>query len=252
MKNMVIRQIAKKFLRRVLGEMHIGKRTRKMHVLRAIKKLNANGKVMLDAGFGGADYIFILAQKYPHSIIEGIELNRAAYENCNQRNSLLRFPNVRFIHQDLCEPFGNSKYDFILSVDVMEHIEKDDKVLKNMFLALRSGGQLLLHVPLVENHIFKKIREMPRQPDHVRDGYKEEDLLKKLKYSGFVIKEKTYTFARYRGALAWEIWKLFSQKNILVQLMLHPFLVFWSWLDGVAVNKNGGGILVWAKKCIQT
>jgi len=89
---------------------------------------------------------------------------------------------------------------------------------------------------------------MPRQPDHVRDGYKEEDLLKKLKHSGVVIKEKKYTFARYRGALAWEVWKLFSQKNILIQIALHPFLVFWSWTDGVVANKSGGGILVWAEK----
>lgn len=222
-----------------------------MHVLRAIKTLNANGKVILDAGCGGGDYTFTLAQKCPDSIIEGIELNRATYEDCSKLNLSLRLSNVHFIHQDLCEPFGTYRYHLILSVDVLEHIEEDVKVLRNMFLALRSGGQLLLHVPLVEKHIFKKIREMPRQPDHVRDGYKEEDLIKKLQDSGFVIKEKRYTFARYRGALAWEIWKLFSQKNTLIQLMLHPFLVFLSWLDGVAVNKNGGsGMLVYAKKPI--
>lgn len=250
MNNKVIRQIAKYLIRQTMGDMHIGSRTRKMHVLREIKRFLVNSKLILDAGCGGGDYVFILAQKYPHANIEGIEIDHINYENCNQRKSLLEIPNVTFIHQDLCEPFGNEKYDLIYSVDVLEHIEEDDVVLKNMFLALRSGGQLLLHVPLVEKHIFKKIREIPRQPDHVRDGYKEEGLLKKIKDSGFVIKEKRYTFARYRGALAWEIWKLFSQKNILIQLMLHPFLVFWSWLDGVAVNKSGGGILVLAEKCI--
>jgi SAM-dependent methyltransferase len=249
--NVSAKQISKDVLKHIAGEMHIGQRTRKMHLLRALKRLNANGKIILDAGCGGGDYAFVLAQKYPHSVVKGIELNQIAYESCKQKNSLLELPNVTFIHRDLCEPFGNSKYHLILSVDVMEHIEDDDKVLENMFLALRAGGQLLLHVPLVEKHIFKKIREMPRQPDHVRDGYEEKDLLKKLKDNGFIIIEKRYTFARYRGALAWEIWKLFSQKNILIQLVLHPFVVFLSWMDGVAVNKKGGGILILTQKCVD-
>ena len=235
-----------------MGDMHIGARTRKMHVLREIKKFNFDGKLILDAGCGKGDYTFIFANKYPHATIEGIEIDQVNYEICNQQNGLLKIPNATFKHHDLCEPFGNSKYHLILSVDVMEHIKEDDKVLKNMFSALHSGGQILLHVPLVEKHIFKKISEMSNQPDHVRDGYKEEDLLKKIRDSGFVIKEKRYTFSRYRGALAWEIWKLFSQKNILIQLILYPFLVFWSWMDGARVNKSGGGILVWAEKCIQT
>jgi trans-aconitate methyltransferase len=248
MNNGAIRKIAKHLIRQLMGDMHIGARTRKMHILREIKKFNFDGKLILDAGCGKGDYVFIFANKYPHATIEGIEIDQVNYEICNQQNGLLKIPNATFKHHDLCESFGNEKYDFICSVDVLEHIEEDGTALKNMFSALRSDGLLLIHVPLIAEPFFKRIRKMERQPDHVRDGYEEVDLLKKIRNNGFIIKEKKYTFALYRGALAWEVWKMFSKMNILIQILLHPFLVFWSWTDGVVANKSGSGILVLAQK----
>jgi len=247
--NISVKQISKNFVKSIVGEMHIGKRIRKMHLLNVIERLNPYQKVILDAGCGTGDHVYTFAQKYPHSIIKGIELNRRTYEICKRRNSMLRLSNISFTNQDLCNSLGNTEYDLIYSVDVLEHIEEDKKVLKNMCLALRSGGHMLLHVPLVEKHIFKKIRGMPKQSDHVRDGYEEKDLLKKIVDNGFTIIEKRYTFARYRGAFAWEIWKLFSQNNFIIQLAFHPFTILLSWMDGIIANKNGGGILLLAKKC---
>jgi len=248
MSNRTIRQAAKYWMRHTMGDMHIGSRTRKLHVLREIKKLSVHGKLILDAGCGQGDYVFLLAHKYPHAAIEGIEIDQVKYQNCNQQKSKIKIPNITFIHQDLCEPFGNEKYDLIYSVDVLEHIKKDDIALKNMFSALRINGRLLIHIPLVANHFFDKIGKMEVQPDHVRDGYEETDILKKIKDCGFVITMKKFTFARYRGALAWEVWKLFSRMNILIRIAFHPFLVVWSWTDGVVANKRGNGILVLAEK----
>lgn len=50
---------------------------------------------------------------------------------------------------------------FAYSIDVLEHIENDKLALTNIYNALKKGGKFLIHVPLVEEHIFQKVRGMP-------------------------------------------------------------------------------------------
>lgn len=142
---------------------------------------------------------------------------------------------------DLTEPIASNKYDFCHSVDVLEHIENDKLALTNIHNALNMGGEFLLQVPLQEKHIFKKIKNIPKQEDHVRDGYDVDDLLCKLTGVGFEIKLMEYTFSRYKGALAWELYKMYPY-------ITHPIVMILGFLDASTPNKSGGGVLIIAEK----
>lgn len=233
-------QAIKKSIHNVLGDIHAGQRIRKMHVFGEITKISPLKKV-LDAGCGGGDYILHLAQKYPYSVFEGLEIDPIQYQRCLTKKQDLKLNNVNFILGDLTEPIKSDKYDFAYSIDVLEHIENDKLALKNIYNALTTGGKFLLHVPLVEEHIFQKIKNMPKQEDHARDGYNVDEFLCKLTETGFQIKLMKYTFSRYKGALAWELWKMYPY-------VTHPIVVILGFLDVITFNKSGGGVLIIAKK----
>jgi len=82
---------------------------------------------------------------------------------------------------------------------------------------------------------------MPKQEDHVRDGYDVDDLLCKLTDVGFEIKIMKYTFSKYKGALAWELFKMYPY-------ITYPIVVILGFLDVFTTNKSGGGVLIIAEK----
>src|SRR5690606_40598394 len=75
-------------------------------------------------------------------------------------------------------------YDLILSVDVMEHIEEDERVMKNLCDALRKGGMLLISTPSDKGgsdvHHHDSDGAVGFIDEHVRDGYNAADLRQKL------------------------------------------------------------------------
>ncbi len=232
--------VIKRSINKILGDINAGQRIRKMHVFRAINQISKLNSV-LDAGCGRGEYILHLAKKHPKSIFCGIEINPIQYQTCQMKKQDLKLDNVNFILGDLTQPIDRNKYDFAYSIDVLEHIENDKLALKNIHNALVTGGKLLLHVPLVEEHIFQKIKNMPKQEDHVRDGYDVDDLLCKLTDIGFEIKLLKYTFSLYKGGLAWELGKMYPY-------ITYPLVVFLSYIDVFTFNKAGGGVLIVAEK----
>src|SRR5690606_41515626 len=54
---------------------------------------------------------------------------------------------VHFRVQELEVLNDQERYDLVLSVDVMEHIEADEKVMQNLCRALKPGGLLLISTP---------------------------------------------------------------------------------------------------------
>ena len=53
-------------------------------------------------------------------------------------------------------PLLNNSVDVITSLDVVEHIEKDQELLKEFFRVLKPGGYTIILVP-AENFLFKRI-----------------------------------------------------------------------------------------------
>jgi 2-polyprenyl-3-methyl-5-hydroxy-6-metoxy-1,4-benzoquinol methylase len=117
-------------------------------------------------------------------------------------------PHVELIQYDVSEGYINTKYNLILSFDVLEHIEKDEAALSNIEKMLAEDGRLILSVP---QHMFlwSQLDELVR---HKR-RYSRKDLISKLKNNGFDIMYSTsFLFTLFPFML---IQRLFDKKLIL-------------------------------------
>ena len=81
------------------------------------------------------------------------------------------------------ENINNSeKYDNIVSINVLEHIENDTKILKELSKILKPRGKLILYLP----HSMILWTKLDSLVDHHR-RYTKKDLFEKLKKSNFEI-----------------------------------------------------------------
>jgi SAM-dependent methyltransferase len=98
---------------------------------------------------------------------------------------------------------SNPIFDYIFSSNVLEHIENDQAALDLLFGCLRVGGRVGIFVPanqILYSHIDKKIEHFRR--------YSKEDLVNKVKNSGFKIDQCTYVDTL--GFFAWGLAKILS------------------------------------------
>ena len=56
-------------------------------------------------------------------------------------------PNIHLIHADVCRIPFFEEFDVIGAFDVLEHINQDDRVLKEMFKATKPNGGIMISVP---------------------------------------------------------------------------------------------------------
>ncbi len=166
---------------------------------------------------------------------------------------------VHFSVQDLTRFVREEDYDFILCVDVMEHIEEDEKVFSNYQRSLKPGGLLLVSTPSdqggsdVHDHEEESFIE-----EHVRDGYNIGDIREKLLRAGFREVEAYYSYGR-PGQVAWKL----SMKIPIMMLnasrlffILLPFYYLVAWPVSLLLNsldvhnshKTGTGLIVKARK----
>ncbi|HUL43443.1 MAG TPA: class I SAM-dependent methyltransferase [Bacteroidota bacterium] len=77
--------------------------------------------------------------------------------------------------------------DYIFTIDVLEHIEHDDEILKELFSSLQSGGRLLVYVP-ARPELYSKF---DASIGHYR-RYRLNDLRGKVRSAGFDILVSKY------------------------------------------------------------
>lgn len=110
--------------------------------LKIIKTLNLNkNKKVLDAGCGTG--ILLNQLFYIYGIKGyGIDISSAAInagEKLSHKNIILKTEKLENL------PFKNNFFDFVLSFDVLEHIENKKSVLKEIKRVLKPGGKILLY-----------------------------------------------------------------------------------------------------------
>ncbi len=94
--------------------------------------------------------------------------------------------------------FGNRKFDSIVCINVLEHIEDDTAALRNFYKLLKKGGKLILMVP--SNQFL--YGEIDRSIGHYR-RYHMTSLIRKLEAINF----KAFQHRRFNllGAVGWFI-----------------------------------------------
>ena len=95
----------------------------------------------------------------------------------------------------------SANLDFIYSVNVLEHIEDDQDILKNCFERLHAGGRLYLYVPAFM-HLYTS---MDKKVGHHR-RYTRQGLEKQVREAGFKVVFSRYTDSiGYFATLAYKI-----------------------------------------------
>lgn len=140
--------------------------------------------------------------------------------------------------------FKQKKYDCLVCINVLEHIENDKKALGNMAALLRKGGNLILIVP-AHQALYGKIDE---SIGHFR-RYDRKILEEKLKQAGLrVIKMRKLNFL---GGAGWYFFSRIFQNshvkegNIKIFNLLAPFFLS---LEKIVEPPFGTSILVVSRK----
>ncbi|MGQ1889397.1 class I SAM-dependent methyltransferase [Thermophagus sp. OGC60D27] len=217
---------------------------------------------ILDAGSGFGQYTWFMSRLGGDFSITGVDVKEEQVEDCNRFFKILgKGRQVKFKMADLTQFVETSKYNLILSVDVMEHIEEDQKVFRNFYESLVSGGMLLISTPSDKggSDAHEHGDEVNGFIDeHVRDGYSIEDITRKLSLAGFDRIKARYTYGK-PGHISWK-WsmkypimilnksKLFFLFLPLYYMVVWPFCYVLNFIDVRTNHSAGTGLLVKAYK----
>jgi len=235
---------------------------RTWHVKRALRQLLAGKKEsfeLFDAGSGFGQYSYFLARKFPLVKIHAIDVKKDYIEDCKQFFKQGGITNVNFDVEDLTVPKHNNRFDFILSVDVMEHIPEDVQVFKNFYAALKANGSVLINTP---SNLGGSDADSESSEsfigEHARNGYGADEITEKLTSAGFSSVSVQYTYGTF-GNIAWRfgikypMLMLNKSKAFFLIIPFYYLLTLWftlimMWLDYNSNNKTGTGLLVTAVK----
>jgi SAM-dependent methyltransferase len=143
----------------------------------------------LDAGFGNGALSYA-AYKLSNRVL-GVTYDPIQVQKANAFFSSLNTNSERLQFQ-VCNlydlPKLNRKFDQIICSETLEHIQKDDVIIRNFYEILKPGGVLHLCCPfaLHPEHNFGRTNE-PEDGGHVRDGYTMESYQELLQPLGFEI-----------------------------------------------------------------
>ncbi len=217
---------------KTFGFWDIATRIRWFYLSRTLRGLSFKNMVrVLDAGCGLGIYSLYLAKKSSCFYVIGIDIDEKHVKMCRRIQIKSGIANLQFFRDNILDCSFAVKFDVIICIDVLEHIEQDIAALDNFFSLLKEGGYFVLHVPLrLQRRFFKRFKDYA-QPDHVREGYELEDLRRMLKEVNFKIIKEIYTF-KWPGALAWEIGEIFFAYKPIYPLVF-PLLLLLGYFDSL-------------------
>jgi len=98
-------------------------------------------------------------------------------------------------------PFKDEIFDSVVALEIIEHVNSDIQMLKEIFRVLKKNGILILSTPnvahlqnrikslLLMKNLIKKYAHKPKNPYHKRE-YTPKQIAKLLKSAGFIIEKK--------------------------------------------------------------
>ncbi len=230
-------------------------------VRRLVASLPSNRRLhVLDAGTGFGQYAYFIAAEFPNVRVLAVDIKEDYLANA--RHFIERTPEgdrVTFAKADLTVLDLPDRFDLILSVDVMEHIEEDRQVFRNFERLLNPGGYVVINTPsdLGGSDVSDEGEESFIE-EHVRPGYNREELSSKLEEAGLNVTKAIYTYGRY-GSRAWRLlikWPIQMLARTRVSFVLLPFYyaaalpagTILNALDVRDANERGTGLFVVARK----
>jgi SAM-dependent methyltransferase len=182
---------------------------RTWHVRKEIRQWGRehHGKLrLLDAGSGFGQYTYYLSGLDKNWMVEAVDVKEEQVADCNEFFKRTGRKNAHFETADLTAFVKPGSFDFILSVDVMEHILEDEKVFRNFYDSMTRDGMLLISTPSDRggSDVHDHGEEESFIDEHVRDGYNIEEIREKLHRAGFAHTEARYIYGK-PGQLGWRL-----------------------------------------------
>lgn len=179
-----------------VGDMSLKRRARKI-----VEELDLkDGDKVIDLGCGTGYYLFLLSNLPIKLKLTGFDNDKKAM---GEAQALLVNKNINFILGDLHKmPFKDESLDKAVLSEVLEHVENDELVLKEVSRILKPGGILVISVPSINFSFFWDPINWILQyffGTHIKGGffsgiwsghlrlYDLEDLKKKFQKTGFKI-----------------------------------------------------------------
>ena len=109
---------------------------------------------ILELGCGMGAYTTLMAESGWH--VTGLDIEQDFVEIAAQR--VARCPNAHVRRADITQIGDSTRYDTVILLDVLEHIEDDVGLLLSIAARLRPGGRLILKVPALPS-IYSEMDE---------------------------------------------------------------------------------------------
>ncbi|MFT2009734.1 class I SAM-dependent methyltransferase [Pontibacter sp. 13R65] len=251
------------FLRRIFYHLLDLLLLRAWHVHKELKAwaLARKGKEqhILDAGSGFGQYTYFLTSMSDKWSVLAVDVKEEQVSDSNRFFRAIDRQNVVFRIADLVQFRQPNSFDLVLSVDVMEHIEEDVQVFKNIHASLRSGGMLVISTPSDQGGSdVHSGDESSFIEEHVRDGYGIQEIHGKLQRAGFRRVEARYSYGK-PGQISWRlsmkyplqllgVSKIFFLLLPFYYLITFPFCLLLNWMDVNGKHESGTGLIVKAWK----
>ncbi|HQH23810.1 MAG TPA: class I SAM-dependent methyltransferase [Bacteroidales bacterium] len=236
---------------------------RTWHIRKALREARGilpDDARILDAGSGFGQYVWRLSRMGRNWKITGVDIDREMIEDCRDffgRAGLSE--RVSFREADLTTFSDPVKYDLILSVDVMEHIEDDGSVFRNFRQSLSEGGILIISTPSdTGGSGVHSPDEESFIGEHVRNGYGTDEIRGKLTAAGFSSINIKYSYG-VPGNISWHISMKYPvrllNKSMAFALVLpfyyliaFPAALILNFLDLRLSHEKGSGLVIKAVK----
>lgn len=177
-------------------------------------------------------------------------------------------------------PFSDARFDLVLCLDYLEHIDDDDLAIAEVSRVLKPGGEFIVVTPHTGAFfLLHKLRSAVglklEDFGHKREGYSSAELESKLGRAGFRVERKT-TYSRFFSEffeliLNFVYIKLLAsrpsakrrdghirpssreefqaqEKTFALYSLLYPFVWIMSRLDSLLFFQKGYSLMIWAKK----
>ncbi len=164
----------------------------KQRKLREISALlgDTDGKLCLDLGADNGVISYLLRQ------------GRGRWKSADLTDEAVR--SIRelvgddvYLVEEPCLPFGDGEFDCVVIVDMLEHVQDDDRFVGEVFRVLKPGGEVIINVPHLKKSLLKKLRAAIGQTDerhgHIRPGYTLDGLRRLLGDRFAITRHRTYS-----------------------------------------------------------
>lgn len=177
-------------------------RARYRVLINLLKKYRMTGQLN-DVGCGTGSFLNLVREKFLDERFQlaGSDFSQEAVLIARKNNPDLML-NVVDLRDELRSELINSS-DIVICSEVLEHVDRDEEAIMNMYKMVRKGGYLLISVP----YLMKSWTQHDDFSGHVR-RYEPKEMEDKLMKAGFIICE-SFSW----GKIVYELYYRVLQNN---------------------------------------